>query len=63
MPKVPLTLREREENIFYTFAAYIERQCQRCDDASDTALIGNKGVTSKWIATPLFSIRVVPLAS
>ena len=27
---------------------YTERQCQRCDDASDTALIENNGMTPIW---------------
>ena len=26
---------------------YTERQCQRCEDASDTALIENNGITLK----------------
>ena len=32
---------------------YTKRQRQRCDDASDTALIEINGVSPKWIATPI----------
>ena len=34
---------------------YTEHQRQRCDDATDTALIENNGVTRKWVATPIWS--------
>ena len=30
---------------------YTERQCQRCNDASDTAVIENNGVTPEWGST------------
>ena len=30
----------------------IERQCQCCDDASDTSLTENNPVVQKWVATP-----------
>ena len=33
----------------------LECQRQRCDDASDTTLLKNKGVTPKLVATPFWS--------
>ena len=38
---------------------YTERQRQRCNEASDTALIENNGVTPKWVATPFWSDSIV----
>ena len=35
--------------------ASVSMQCQRCNDASDTALIEINGVTQEWIATPFWS--------
>ena len=32
---------------------------QLCDDASDTVLIENNGVTQKWVATPIWSDSTV----
>ena len=33
-------------------AVYTESQRQHCDDASDTVVIENNGVATKWVATP-----------
>ena len=38
---------------------YTKRQCQLCNDASDTFLIENNGVTRKWFATPIWSDSIV----
>ena len=55
------------QNLLVVRARLHRASAQRCDDASNTALIGNKGVAQKWVATQfwstLFSMRTVLLAS